>query len=164
MAVSRVTWVGTRFDAMAWMLVDHSASGLVLLTAVLAARGVPTARNALRPADCGVVRPAPNPVGIVLWQARQSALFELSMTRNFGLFGSIFCTCGLWQLVHSTFPLMSRTAPVVSAVEGGLLVKDWTKSFAFAFSGRLKLTGCMAERFVPNTSAEFICPVIGTLS
>jgi hypothetical protein len=36
MAVSRVIWGGTRFDAMAWMLVDHSASGLVLLAAVLA--------------------------------------------------------------------------------------------------------------------------------
>jgi hypothetical protein len=56
---------------------------------------------------------------------------------------------------------MSRTFPVGSAVEGGLAVKDETKS-GEDFKGRMKLTGCVVERLVPNTSAEFICPLIGT--
>jgi hypothetical protein len=63
--------------------------------------------------------------------------------------------------VHSTFPLMSLTAPVESAVEGGMAVKDGTRSAA-AFKGRTKLTGCMVERLVPNTSPGFICPVMVT--
>ena len=28
--------------------------------------------------------------------------------------------------------------------------------------GRVKLIGCIVERLVPNTSAEFICPLMGT--
>jgi hypothetical protein len=74
------------------MLVDHRASGLVLLAAALAVRGVPTAPIALWLASRAFVIPIPDPVGIVLWQARQSALLELSITRKFGLFGSMFCT------------------------------------------------------------------------
>jgi hypothetical protein len=144
------------------MLVDHPASGLVLLAAVLAAKGVPSASNAFWFATFELVRPIPDPVGRVLWQARQRALLELLIARKLGLFGSVFCTCGLWQLVHSTFPLMSRTAPVLSAVAGGRAVNDETKSLLLVFSGRLKLTGCMAERFVPNTSAEFILPLMET--
>jgi hypothetical protein len=46
-------------------------------------------------------------------------------------------------------------------VEGGLAVKDATKSLD-AFMGSVKLMGCMEARLVPNTSAEFICPLSGT--
>jgi len=57
--------------------------------------------------------------------------------------------------------LISLTALVTSAVEGGLAVKDATKSLD-AFMGSVKLMGCMEARLVPNTSAEFICPLSGT--
>jgi hypothetical protein len=74
------------------MLVDHPASGLLLLAAALAVRGVPTTPIALWLASRALAIPIPDPVGVVLWQARQSALLEFLMARKFGLFGSIFCT------------------------------------------------------------------------
>jgi hypothetical protein len=40
-------------------------------------------------------------------------------------------------------------------VEGGLAVKEATRLVA-AFKGKVKLTGCIVERFEPNTSAAFI--------
>src|ERR1035437_8117008 len=120
------------------MPVLHPASGLALLDATRAVSDVATAPSALWPA---LIKPIPVPVGVGLWQARQSALPELLITRKSGLLGSIFCTCGLWQLVHSTFPLIKRTAPVGSAVEGGLAVKEATRS-PEAFNGRVKLMGC----------------------
>jgi hypothetical protein len=46
-------------------------------------------------------------------------------------------------------------------VEADLAVKDETMS-GKGFNGRVKLTGCIVERFVPNMSAEFIRPLIVT--
>src|ERR1700752_460488 len=59
--------------------------------------------------------PMPVPLGVGLWHARHNALCELSMTRKSEL-ESMLCTCALWQLPHSTFPLTKCTAPVVSCV------------------------------------------------
>ena len=52
----------------------------------------PTTAMVLWLASRELLKPIPDPVGIVLWQARQSALLELLITRKFGLFGSVFCT------------------------------------------------------------------------
>ncbi len=74
------------------MLVDHPVSGLGLLVAALPASGV-TAICAVRAVlVSALARPMPDPAGIALWQARQSALLELSIARKFGLFLSMFCT------------------------------------------------------------------------
>ena len=61
--VSRVIWLGTRLEAVAWMLVDHPASGLGLLAAELAARGVPAARSTLWLATLGAGQTHPRPGG-----------------------------------------------------------------------------------------------------
>ncbi len=75
------------------MLVDHPASGLEFPVPALAVRGVPAAaRVILCIAEAASVISTFDPVGAVLWQARHSALRELSIARNFGLFGSMFCT------------------------------------------------------------------------
>src|ERR1035437_3781989 len=95
------------------MLLCHSCKGLALWVTVRLATGV-----AAMVLTVLATKPIPVPDGFVVWHARQSAPFELSITRNLEL-GSMFCTCGLWQLVHSTLPLMSFTCPVVSAVIGG---------------------------------------------
>jgi hypothetical protein len=63
-----------------------------VFAAALAVSCEPAALAALCRASRELVRPIPDPVGTALWQARQSALLELSITRKFGLFGSIFCT------------------------------------------------------------------------
>src|SRR5215469_11026790 len=94
--------------------------------------------------------PVPLPFGMVLWQARQSALCELLMTRN-SEFGSMFSTCGLWQLPHSTLPLNKRTAPLASWVEGGFALSDGQMSGA-GWSGVMKLNGCVLSRLVPKSA------------
>jgi len=79
--VSTVIWLGTRLEAVAWMLVDHPPRGLVLAVAELVARGVPAVRATLWLAVWGL-RPIPDPVGTVLWQAVQSAPPLLLITRK----------------------------------------------------------------------------------
>ena len=99
--------------------------------------------------------PVPVPLIAVLWQALQSALLVLLTTRKLPV-GSVFCTCGLWQLVHSTFPLTNGTAGLV--VVYGLVYKDVCalgNAVKCPFL-RTKLTGCIEARLRPNTSEEFI--------
>ena len=76
--------------AVAWTLVNHPASGFVLPAVELAVSGAPNARIVPWDASSAFARPIPDPVGVELWQARQRALLELSIARNFGLLGSMF--------------------------------------------------------------------------
>jgi hypothetical protein len=132
------------------MLSRHKASGLLAVFATLA------------PLTAGAGdSPIPVPLGTVLWHERQSALCELSIAKKSEL-ESMFCTCGLWQLPHSTLPLMSVTLPVVSCVVAGLALNEGHKSEA-GWSGVIKLKGCVDCRFVPRSAGVFAkLPVIAT--
>src|SRR5215472_4343232 len=132
------------------MLDFHSARGFLALIADLEP-----------PAAATADMPMPVPLGTVLWQARQSALSELLMTRN-SEFGSMFSTCGLWQLPHSTLPLNKRTAPVASWVEGGFAPSDGQMSGA-GWSGMTKLNGCVLCKLVPRSAVVLEkLPAVGT--
>ena len=121
------------------MLAVQLASGFLAFSAALA----PVAAGA-EPS------PMPLPLGIVLWHARHSALCELSITRKSEL-ESMFCTCGLWQLPHSTLPLISVTTPVASCVDGGLALSEGQRSDE-GCNGVIKLKGCVVCRFVPRSA------------
>src|SRR5579862_3257500 len=95
------------------------------------------------------------------WQARHIAPFELSRTRKFCESKSLACTCALWQVLHSTFPLMSFTAPNGSAVLP-CATSDATRSTE-SFIGKAMLKGCEGCRFAPKTSCVYILPVVVTL-
>src|ERR1017187_5285385 len=84
------------------------------------------------------------------WQARHICPAELSRTRNSCATLSSPCTCGLWQLVHSMFPLTSFTAPVGSLV----LPCDTSDATRFdaSLSGSTRLNGCDPVRLVPKES------------
>jgi hypothetical protein len=84
------------------------------------------------------------------WQAKQSCPPVPSFTRKFWLIMSFACTCGLWQDVHSTFPPISRTAPVGSAVLW-LFASEAARSI-LSFSGATRLKGCDVCMLLPNTS------------
>src|SRR3974390_1113735 len=78
------------------------------------------------------------------WQARHICPLELSFTRNFCATVSTACACGLWQLMHSTLPLISLICPVGSAVFCcGTSVA--TRS-AESFIGKTRLNGCDVVR------------------
>src|SRR5579871_1269237 len=94
------------------------------------------------------------------WQARHNCAFELSITRKFCAILSVACTCGLWQLVHSTFRLISFTLPVVSAVLP-CDTSDATRS-GESFIGTTRLNGWEPVKFVPNASMSFIVPMVGS--
>lgn len=79
--ISRVIWMGTRLEEVAWMLVNQPARGFGLCALLVEARDVTPDRSALWPA-VSVVRPIPVPVGTGLWQARQSAPLVLLITRK----------------------------------------------------------------------------------
>ena len=70
------------FEIVAWTLVGHGTSGFGALLTVR---------------------------GEVPWQDRHIEPPELSRTRKFKETVSPFWTCGLWQLSHSTLPLISVT-------------------------------------------------------
>src|SRR5512135_1687002 len=73
------------------------------------------------------------------WQARHICPAELSCTRNCCTCLSIDCTCGLWQVVHSMFPLISLIVLGAFVVPGDFSV--FTRSGA-SCSGRSRLNGC----------------------
>ena len=75
-------WLGTRLEAVAWLLVNHPARGLGLLVAEPAAWAVPATRSPVGLATLGLVSPIPVPVGTAEWQARQSAPLVLLITRK----------------------------------------------------------------------------------
>src|ERR1051326_2684390 len=93
------------------------------------------------------------------WQARHICAPELSRTRKFCAILSIFCTCGSWQLVHSTLPLISFTAPVGSAVFP-CETKEACR-FDASFIAITRLNGCDPVSVVPNESMLFIDPTVG---
>src|SRR5215469_17632393 len=95
------------------------------------------------------------------WQARHNWPFELSRTRKFCATRSIDCTCGSWQLVHSTLPFTSFTAPVASAVLP-CETSDAAR-LAVSFSGVTRLKGCDPVSVVPNESRLYIWPLSGNL-
>src|SRR5579884_1253443 len=134
------------------MLVCQPASELKLLSAVELERDVSFVVLIIR----RLTMPIPEPVGTVEWQARHRAPFELSTTKKYPA-GSVFCTCGLWQLPHSTFPSKSCTAGL--AVDGEEPTNDGNK-FGAETRGRIKLNGCVVERSVPSISPGYQLPVI----
>src|SRR5450755_1663086 len=105
----------------------------------------------------GLICPCTMRVGS--WQARHICALELSRTRKFCAILSIACTCGLWQLVHSIFPLMSFTAPAGSAVLPCATRDDWR--FEASFSGSTRLNGCEPVKVVPKESTLFNEPTMG---
>ena len=160
--VARVICGATRLGAVAWMPVVHPASGLVLFAAALAVSGVPTAPSALWLAPARCVKPIPVPVGdrAVAGQAKRAAGVvdhqEIRIVRV--------------GVLHVRIVAAGALHISVDQPHGARLIggggRDWRSRTrpdrGEAFKGRVKLTGCMVERLVPNTSAEFICPLIGT--
>src|SRR5579862_1176187 len=102
----------------------------------------------------------PCTVRVGSWQERHICAFELSRTKKFCAILSFPWTCGSWQLVHSMLPFTSFTAPVGSAVLP-CATSDAAR-FAASFSGVTRLNGCDPVSVVPNESALFICPVVGS--
>src|SRR6266567_6089543 len=96
--------------------------------------------------------------GFTSWHARQSCPAEPSRTRKFCEIWSIDCTCGAWQLVHSTLLPIRFTCFSGSAVVW-LELNDDTRSGESTI-GSLRLKGCEPCRLPLNTSAAFIPPVI----
>src|SRR5947208_16971932 len=82
--------------------------------------------------------------GSVDWQARHICPFELSRTRKFCDMRAIDCTCGEWQLVHSTLPLINWTA-LVGPAGGCAVVSAGCRSGASVI-GRSRLQGSAARR------------------
>src|SRR5512141_3246440 len=105
------------------MLVDHCVSGLILLFTVRA---------------------------LASWHARHNWPLEASRTRNICDTGSWFCTCGSWQLVHSTVPPIKATLFSGSAVFP-VEVKLATK-WGASFKGVFKLNGWEPLRSTPSKS------------
>src|SRR5208283_5912072 len=94
------------------------------------------------------------------WHARQIWLLEPSRTRKSWAIVSMDCACGLWQLMHSTFPLIRRTLCNGSAVVP-CATKQAAKS-AVSLIGVTRLNGWELVRSVPKVSPGVQLPTVVT--
>src|SRR5579875_1396200 len=94
------------------------------------------------------------------WQAKHICPPELSRTRKFMDSLSTACTWGLWQEVHSTLPLTSCTAPVLSPVLPAatrLAVRS-----ILSCIGLIRLKACELCNCVPKLSPGSQLPRVGS--
>src|ERR1039458_7878345 len=110
-------------------------------------------------ADKGLICPWTTRFGS--WHDRHICPLELSRTRKFCAIWSMFWVWGLWQLVHSTLPLISFTLCSGSAVVP-CDTRDAARS-AVSLMGVTRLKGCELVRSVPKASPGAQLPVVVTL-